>query len=407
METDSPSILDIIPEEILAKLASHVKKPSDISGPNGVYQQMIKAIMERATHAELTDHLGYEKNATEGRGSGNSRNGRSRKSLQGDFGKIDLDMPRDRNGTFEPVLVPKHSRRYEGFDDAILSLYAKGMTTRDISSTLKELYKVEVSHTLISEVTEAVEQEVREWQNQPLDETYPIVWLDGLRIKIHHDGVVATKVAYIALAVDEDGNKNVLGIWIAETEGARFWAQVCAELRNRGVTDVYIFCVDGLKGFADAISASFPYAEIQGCMVHKVRASLRFVPFKDSKAVARDLKWIYSAPSEQEGLERLNDFRAKWDKKYKIIGEQWHSGWDLVSPLFKYPPEIRKVMYTTNAIESLNMVIRKSIKNRRIFPNDASAIKLVYLAIKQASMKWNKIVGWKVAMNFFAVHFKR
>lgn len=408
MEKIDPALeaLDI-PKELLDKLVSRVKTQDDLSGPNGIIKLLYKAIVERALATELDSHLGYDKHDPAGKGSGNSRNGKGKKTLKSDHGEILIETPRDRNGTFEPAIVPKRERRVKVMDDAILALYAKGMTTRDIESTIRELYSVEVSHSLISEVTEAVSDEVRAWQNRTLDAAvYPLVWLDGIRIKVHRDRDVSLKTIYLALAINCDGMKELLGIWIEENEGARFWAGVLAELKGRGLKDVLIFCVDGLTGFPQAITAVYPQAEVQLCMVHMVRSSLRFVTWKDGKAVAHDLRLIYTSRSEDEAREALKVFGEKWDSKYRVISKIWQEKWEHVIPIFAYPPDIRKIMYTTNAIESLNMVIRKAIRNRRIFPNDESAIKLVFLAIKAASVKWTMpIVNWKPAFNYFVIRF--
>jgi putative transposase len=395
-----------IPKEVLDKLVSRVKTQEDLSGPNGIMRMLYKTIVERALGAELDNHLGFDKNNPAGKGSGNSRNGKGKKTLKSDLGEIPIATPRDRKGTFEPLLVPKRERRVKVMDDAILTLYARGMTTRDIESTIRELYGVEVSHTLISEVTEAVTDEVRQWQSRPLDEVYPLVWLDGITIKVHKDKQVVQKSAFLALAVNTEGIKELLGIWIAENEGSKFWAQIMAELKNRGMKDAFIFCVDGLTGFPQAIEAVFPKAEVQLCMVHMVRNSLKYVAAKDMKPVASDLKAVYTAPSLEEADTLMKEFAEKWDSKYRAISKSWRAKWENVIPIFGYPPEIRKVMYTTNAIESMNMVIRKAIRNRRIFPSDESAIKLIYLAIRNASQKWTlPIRDWKPALNFFLLKF--
>jgi len=395
-----------IPKEVLDKLVSRVKTQDDLSGPNGIIRMLYKTIVERALGAELDNHLGFDKNDPAGKGSGNSRNGKGKKTLKSDLGEIPIATPRDRNGTFEPLLVPKRERRVKVMDDAILTLYARGMTTRDIESTIRELYGVEVSHTLISEVTEAVTDEVRLWQSRPLDEVYPLVWLDGITIKVHKDKQVVQKSAFLALAVNKEGIKELLGIWIAENEGSKFWAQILAELKNRGMKDALIFCVDGLTGFPQAIEAVFPKSEVQLCMVHMVRNSLKYVAAKDMKPVASDLKKVYTAPSLEEAAKLMDEFAEKWDSKYRAISRSWRAKWENVIPIFGYPPEIRKVMYTTNAIESMNMVIRKAIRNRRIFPSDESAIKLIYLAIRNASERWTlPIRDWKPALQYFLLKF--
>ncbi len=395
-----------IPQEVLAKLASKVKTQEDLDGPNGIIRRLYKALVERALEAEMDNHLGYEKNDPTGNGSSNSRNGKGKKTLKSAHGNIPIQPPRDRAGTFEPLLVPKRERRVKVMDDAILALYSKGMTTRDIESTIQELYGVEVSHTLISEVTEAIADEVRQWQNRPLEKVYPIVWLDCITVKVHRDKQVVQKSAFLALAVNNDGLKELLGIWIAENEGAKFWAHVLGELKARGMDDALIFCVDGLTGFPQAIEAVYPKSEVQLCMVHMVRSSLRYVAAKDMKAVAGDLKGVYTASSIEEAETRLSEFEERWDAKYKAVSRAWRNKWENVIPLFGYPPEIRKVMYTTNAIESLNMVIRKAIRNRRIFPSDESATKLIYLAMRNASKNWTKpIKDWKPAFNYLLIKF--
>ena len=395
-----------IPQELIDLVASKVKTQADLNGPGSIMGKLFKAIVEKSMSAELDHHLGYEKHSPEGRGSGNSRNGRGRKRIITDHGPLPIETPRDRNGTFEPQLVPKRERRFKAFDHIILALYARGMTTRDIESTVRELYGVDLSPTLISTVTEALEEEVRNWQNSPLEAVYPLIWLDGLTIKVHHDRQVVQKTVHLALGVTLEGRKELLGIWIAETEGAKYWAQVLVELQSRGVRDVLIFCVDGLTGFPAAIESVFPRSEIQLCIVHMVRASLRYVADKDKRATAKSLKAIYHAPGIEAAEAALEDFEREWGSKYTSVVRLWRRKWESVIPLFSYPPDIRKVMYTTNAIESVNMTIRKSIRNRRIFPSDASATKLVYLAVRQASEKWAlPIRDWPAAYNFLLLKF--
>lgn len=395
-----------IPPDFLKSLAGKVKTQDDLSGPDGVMAKLLRAVVESAMGAEMDHHLGYSKRDASGKGSGNSRNGKGRKTLKTDHGDLQIAPPRDRNGSFEPVIVPKRERRFHGFDDTILALYSRGMTTRDIESTIKELYHIDVSPTLISQVTEAVEAEVREWQKRPLDTVYPVIWLDGIVIKVHKDKQVIKKTVHVALGLTCEGKKDLLGLWIAENEGAKYWAQILVELKSRGVRDVMIFCVDGLTGFPDAIEAVFPQSEIQLCMVHMVRNSMRYVAAKDMKEVASDLKQIYQSHSIEEGGAALKDFAGKWSKKYPSIEKSWRTKWENIIPLYAYPPDIRKIMYTTNAIESVNMCIRKAIRNRRIFPSDESAIKLVYLAIKQAAKNWSRpIWDWKPAYNFLLAKF--
>jgi len=375
----------------------------DIAGENGLLRQLTKAIIERALRAELTTHLGYEKHTVEGRGSGNSRNGASRKRLKGDFGTVEIEIPRDRAASFEPQLVPKGETRWHGFDDKILSLYARGMTTREIQGHLEEIYQVDVSPALISNVTEAVMEEVKAWQSRPLDGVYPIVYLDALVVKMRVEGRVENRAVYVAIGIGMEGRKEVLGLWTSANEGAKFWLQVLTELRNRGVQDIFIACVDGLKGFPQAIETVFPKTTVQLCIVHMVRASLNYVNWKQRKQVADDLKTIYRAATESEAEQRLKDFSDKWDGKYPSISALWRRNWLGIVPFFQFPPEIRKIVYTTNAIESLNMSLRKAIKTRGAFPTEDAALKVMYLALKNLAGKWQAVHGWREALNQFAL----
>ena len=394
-------------KDLIKQLVSQCKSPEDIVGENGLLQQFMKQVLQTSLDAELAEHLGYDKHSASGRGSGNSRNGKTPKSLKGDFGEITLETPRDRNGSFEPEIVKKNQTRFDGFDDKIIALYAKGMTTRDIQETLKELYKVDVSHNLISRITEKLSADIKSWQARTLDTIYPIVYLDCIVVKVKQDAKVINKSIYLALGVNLEGHKELLGMWIAEHEGAKFWLSVLTELQNRGVNDIFIACVDGLKGFPDAIQTVYPHCQIQLCIVHQVRNSLRYVPHKEKKAVASDLKLIYGAATLEQAESALTEFSDKWDEKYPSIARSWLKNWDNLSTLFAYPPDIRKVIYTTNAIESLNMVIRKAIKNRRIFPCDSSAFKVVFLAIQSATKKWTMPVrNWGAALNRFHIEFE-
>ncbi len=396
-----------IREEILNELLAGYSKPEDLLGADGIIQQLKKALVEKALSAELTNHLGYDKGDTAGRGTGNSRNGHSRKTVKTDTSAMELNIPRDRNSTFEPLLIKKGQTRFDGFDDKIISMYARGMTVRNIQAHLKELYAVDVSPDLISQVTDAVVQEVREWQNRPIDPVYPIIIFDALRVKIRDEGVVKTKSVYLALAFTMEGQKDVLGLWIEQTEGAKFWLKIMNELKNRGVQDVLIAVVDGLKGFPDAINTVFPKTQVQTCIVHLVRYSLNFVCWRDRKDVAKDLKLIYRAETEEMAEANLSEFEAKWDSKYPTISQSWRRNWERVIPFFIYPHEIRKIIYTTNAIESLNMTLRKIIKNRGHFPSDESATKLIYLALRNATTKWTMpLKDWKKALTQFAVIYK-
>ena len=369
-------------------------------------KQLTKALLERALQGELTHELGYEKHHATGRNSGNSRNGSSKKTLKGEFGELDLAIPRDRQAAFEPQLVPKYQTRFEEFDEKIISLYARGLSDRDISAQLAELYGIDVSHSLISQVVSEVTDEVTAWQHRPLDAVYPIVYFDALVVKVRSEKQVINKSLYLALAVTLDGEKDLLGMWLAESEGAKFWLGVLTELKNRGVNDLFVACVDGLSGFPDAIEAVFPAALTQLCIVHMVRNSLRFVPWKDRKAVARDLKRIYRAASREDAEAELIAFSEAWDGKYPMISPSWWKNWENITPFFAFAPEIRKVIYTTNAIESLNSGFRKIIKTKGSFPNDEAVAKLIYLAYRNISKRWTRPVSnWRQALNQFAIMF--
>jgi putative transposase len=394
--------MGIDPKLIDQLLASH-KKPEDIIGEKGLLKQLTKAILERALAAELTEHLGYEKHDPVGYKSGNSRNGATKKALKGDFGEIELETPRDRDSSFEPKIIAKGQTRFTGFDDKILSMYARGMTTREIEGHLKEIYGVEVSPTLISNVTEAVMEEVRAWQSRPVDALYPILYLDALYVKIRENGHVQNRAVYLAMGIRMDGSKEVLGLWTSANEGAKFWLQVLTELRNRGLEDVFIVCVDGLKGFPDAIETVFPKAQVQLCIVHLVRASLNYVSWKQRREVAADLRTIYTAATAEEAGMRLEELAQKWDRTHPTISQIWRRNWERITPFFAYPAEIRKIIYTTNALESVNMSLRKVIKTRGSFPNEESALKLLYLALRNVMKKWNSVQNWKEALNRFQV----
>ena len=387
----------------LAKAAAkNIKTEADL---NEFRQMLTKITVETALNAELDDHLGYSKHKASD--TTNSRNGSTRKTLQTDDGQFQVDTPRDRDGSFEPQLVKKHQRRFTSMDDKILFLYAQGMTTREIVETFKEMYDAEISPMLISNVTNAVIEQVVEWQSRPLDAIYPIVYLDCIVLKIRQDKQVINKAIYLALGVNLEGHKELLGLWISENEGAKFWLNVLTEMQNRGVKDILIACVDGLKGFPDAINTAFPKTQIQLCIVHMVRNSMKYVSWKDYKAIAADLKRIYKSVTEEEALFALEQFAERWDDKYPQISKSWRTHWDNLNTLFNYPEDIRRAIYTTNAIESLNSVIRKAVKKRKLFPSDDSAKKVVYLAIQQASKKWTMpIRNWKAALNRFIIEFE-
>lgn len=395
-----------VPEALLTSLLADYQKPEDLIGENGLLKQLTKLLVEKALDAEMAQHLGHAKHEPVANPAGNTRNGKSRKTLKGDFGELPIEVPRDRHGTFEPLLIPKHQTRSTGFDDKVISLYARGMTVREIQSHLEEMYGTEISPSLITSITDAVADEVKAWQARPLDPVYPIVYLDCIHVKVR-EGAVRVKAVYLAIGVTLAGEKEVLGMWLAQTEGAKFWLQVVTELRNRGVQDIFIACVDGLKGFPEAIEAVFPQAAVQLCIVHMVRHSLNYVSWKRRPEVAADLKRIYQSATADEAEQRLGEFEAKWDAEYLPIGQSWRRNWARLIPFFDYPPEIRKVIYTTNAIESVNMSLRKLTKNRGSFPSDEALLKLFYLALRNISQKWTMpIRDWKAALTRFTIQFE-
>ncbi len=396
-----------VPRELIDGLLADYKRPEDLIGENGLLKQLTKMLVERALDAEMAEHLGHGRHEPVINAAGNARNGKSKKTLKGEFGELPIDIPRDRQGSFEPQLIPKHQTRWSGFDDKILSLYARGMTVREIQSHLEEMYGTEVSPTLISSVTDAVVDEVKAWQGRALDSVYPIVYLDCIHAKVRDSGAVRAKAVYLALGIDMDGNKQVLGLWIAQTEGAKFRLQVVTELKNRGVQDIFIACVDGLKGFPEAIETVYPKTKVQLCIVHMVRHSLNYVSWKMRREVAADLKSIYACSTIEQAAAALDAFEERWGKDYPSIGQSWRRNWERITPFFDYPPEIRRVIYTTNAIESVNMSLRKITKNRGSFPSDESLIKLFYLALRNISQKWNMpIRDWKAALNRFSIEFE-
>ncbi|QMG51175.1 IS256 family transposase [Escherichia fergusonii] len=386
---------------LAAELAKGLKTEADL---NQFSRMLTKLTVETALNAELTEHLGHEKNAP--KTGSNTRNGYSSKTLLCDDGEIELNTPRDRENTFEPQLIKMHQTRITQMDSQILSLYAKGMTTREIVTTFKEMYDADVSPTLISKVTDAVKEQVTEWQNRQLDALYPIVYMDCIVVKVRQNGSVINKAVFLALGINTEGQKELLGMWLAENEGAKFWLSVLTELKNRGLQDILIACVDGLKGFPDAINSVYPQTHIQLCIIHMVRNSLKYVSWKDYKAVTSGLKTVYQAPTEEAALMALDAFAKVWDDKYPQISKSWRAHWENLNTLFSYPPDIRKAIYTTNAIESLNSVIRAAIKKRKVFPTDDSVRKVIYLAIKDASKKWSMpIQNWRLAMSRFIIEF--
>jgi putative transposase len=396
-----------ITKEMLSELLKDYKNPEDLLGEAGILKQLKKQLIEAALGSELTTHLGYEPSQTGEKPSENRRNGSNKKTLRSDDGPIEIEVPRDREASFEPVLVKKHQRAIPGFDDKILSMYSRGMTNREIMEHLKEIYNTEVSPQFITSVTDGVAEHLEAWRNRELESVYPIVFFDAIVVKIRDNGHVVNKSIYLALAINIEGKKELLGLWLGESEGAKFWLSVVTELQNRGVQDILIAAVDGLTGFPDAIRTVFPKTDVQLCIVHAVRTSLKFVPYKDRKAVATDLKLIYSSATEELALARLDEFSVKWDTVYPMISKSWRKRWMELTPFLAYPPEIRKAIYTTNAIESMNYSIRKVTKNRLSFPNSESAMKLVFMAMQNIEKKWTMpIRDWSQALNYLAIKFE-
>ncbi len=407
MTTMAPKTPSPFSDELLDQLLSNYTKPEDLTGKDGILKQLTARLVERAMQAEMTEHLGYERHDPRGRGTPNSRNGTGTKTLKTDHGPMEIEVPRDRDGSFEPQLVKKRQTRFTGFDEKILSMYARGMTVRDIQGHLEDLYGVDVSPDLISRATSAVAEDVVAWQNRALDAVYPIVYLDALVVKIRDQGVVRNKAVYLALGVTVAGSKEVLGLWIEQNEGAKFWLKVVNELKTRGVRDILIACCDGLKGFPEAIEAAFPTTVVQTCIVHMIRNSLRFVSYKDRKAVAKDLRPVYTAASREEAASALDGFEAKWTRRYPMIGSSWRANWERVVPFLDFPPDVRKVIYTTNAIESLNSSLRKLLHYRGHFPHDEAVFKLLYLALTNIEKKWDRSLrDWSNVLGQFSIFFK-
>jgi putative transposase len=397
-----PDPTDKLLDELLAG-----KKPEEILGKDGLLDELTKRLAERALEGEMTHHLGYPRHSPAGQHTGNSRNGKTHKTVKGQTGEMEISVPRDRNGEFEPQLVKKHQRRLPGFDDKVIALYAHGMTTRMIAGHLKELYGVDVSPSLISAVTDTVIEDVKAWQSRPLDAVYPIVYLDAIHLKMRSEGRVQNTAVYLALGINLDGYKELLGLWIGESEGSKFWLGVLTELQNRGVEDVLIACVDGLKGFPEAIETVYPKTQVQLCIVHMVRHSLRFVSWKERKSVAADLRTIYTAATAEAAEQALESFEEKWQARFPSIARSWRSNWTNIIPFFSYPPAIRKVIYTTNAIESMQAQLRKVTRNRGAFPSPESVRKILYLAIERIAKKWKRpIRDWVAALNHFTVVFE-
>ena len=395
---------DVI-DQLLDQIDFHGMTAEELAGENGLLKKLTSRFYSKALDAEMDEQLGYKKNDNAGDNSGNSRNGYTTKTvITDDNDTIEVQVPRDRNSTFEPVIIPKHEKRTPLFNDQIISMYSFGMSTRDIQRHLQQVYGVEVSPETISNITESVMTDVREWQNRPLEKSYPILFLDALRVNSRQDGKNINKALYVALAINWEGRKEVLGLWLADTEGAKFWMSVLTDIKNRGVEDILIACMDGLTGFPDAVKAVFPDTHIQHCIVHMIRNSTKFVSYKDLKAVCRDLKEVYSAINAESGHEALEEFGKKWNDKYPMIQASWERNWNDLTEFFNYPKDIRRAIYTTNAIESLNFSLRKVTRNKSSFPDDDSIYKVMYLAIKNASTRWTmSIKDWGLAVNQFAI----
>jgi putative transposase len=395
----------LLPDELIDELLAGARTEQEIAGRGGLLGQLTKRLVERAMEVELTDHLGYEPHQEPPGGAGNTRNGSTPKTLLTESGEVRIDTPRDRAGTFEPQIVRKRQRRFEGFDDKILALYARGMSTRDIEAHLEEIYGVKVGRDLISKVTDAVMDDARAWQSRPLDDVYPVVFLDALVLKIRDSGSVQRKACYLAMAINIDGEREVLGMWFQANEGAKFWMQVLTDLKQRGVQDILICCVDGLKGFPEAIEALFPRTTVQTCIVHLIRHSLRYVPRRQYDAVVKDLKPIYTANNPDVALVALEAFEEKWGAQLPVIGQAWRDAWEHVIPFMAFPDEVRRVVYTTNAIEALNRQLRKALKTKGSFPSEDAARKLIYLAIQNAVPQWTRTRGWTKALLAFKIQF--
>jgi putative transposase len=394
-----------ISDEVLDALLAGASTAEEIAGPDGVLAYLTRRLLNRALEAELTEDLGYPPGQAPPGGAGNARNGQPAKTLLTDQGPLRIRSPRDRKGTFEPQIVKKRETRWVGFDEKVVSLYARGLTVREIQGHLQEIYGTEVSPDLISKVTDAVLEDAKAWQNRPLERIYPIVYLDAMVVKIREGRAVRNFACYVAIGVNADGERDVLGIWFQRIEGAKFWMQVLAELKTRGVCDVLIFCVDGLSGFPDAIEATFPRSTVQTCLVHQVRSSLKFVSYKDRKHVAQDLRRIYTAVDQDDAADELHAFAEKWDERYPTISKSWLERWEQITPFLAFPADVRRVIYTTNSIEALHRQIRKIIKTRGQFPTEDAARKLLYLAITKAETKWKQVFHWHSALAALKIHF--
>jgi putative transposase len=402
---DDPFEPPELPDELIDELLAGARTEDELVGPGGLLADLTRRLVERALSAELTEHVGYEPHQEPPGGTDNARNGTTPKTLVTEHGRVPIQAPRDRNGSFEPQIVRKGQRRFQGFDDKILALYARGLSVRDIEAHLHEIYGVKVGRDLISRVTDAVMDDVRAWQQRPLDDIYPVVFLDCLVLKIREGGSVQRRACYLALGVTVEGDRDVLGLWFQETEGAKFWMQVLTDLKQRGVQDILICCVDGLRGFPEAIEAIFPATVVQTCVVHLIRHSLKYVPRREREQVARDLKPIYTAVDADAAQQALEAFDDKWGERFPVITQAWLTAWEYVTPFLAFPPEVRRVIYTTNAIEALNRQLRKALKTKGHFPNEDAARKLIYLAISNAVPAWTRTRNWTAALLAFKIHF--
>jgi putative transposase len=400
------SNINNISDEMIDKMLGGAKTQDDLFGKDGIVKQISKRFMERLLQEEMSAHLGYDKHSAEGHNSGNSRNGKSSKTIKTGNGDIEVAVPRDRNSEFEPILVGKRQKRLQLLNDQVLSLYSRGMTVRDIQSYVEELYGTEISRDLIARITDGILEDVTEWRNRPLNKTYPIVYIDGFIAKCRLDKAVINRTVYIIYGINLEGQKDVLGLYLGETEGAKYWLQVLTELKNRGLENIFILCADGLKGLPESVMAAFPKTIFQTCIVHQVRNSLNYVPYKEKKAVAADLKKIYNSSTLELAEQALDDFELTWGDKYTAIVNSWRNNWDKIIPFLDFPGEIRKVIYTTNIVESLNNTLRKAVRNRGHFPTEESLMKVLYLAIRGVSKKWTMpIRDWKLALNRFAIMY--
>ena len=396
-----------IPDELLDKLLKDFGGPENLTGEGGLLKELTAALVNRAMAAEMSHHLGYENGEEPAEEQGNRRNGTSSKTVRSGQGEFEVKVPRDRHGSFEPQLIPKHARHFDGFDDKILAMYARGMSVRDIRSHLEEIYGVDVSPDLISRVTDGVLDELKAWRLRPLESVYCVVYLDAIVVKIRDKAGVCNKSIYLAVGVSTEGTKSVLGMWVQASEGAKFWCSILEELKQRGVMDILVLCADGLTGMGDAVEAIFPQAVFQTCIVHVVRSSTRFVPWKDRKAVCADLRRIYTSVDVEQAEEALEAFEERWDELYPTVARSWRSRWAEITPFLSFPAELRRAVYTTNAIEALNRNLRKALKTRGHLPSDDAALKLLYLALRHGGKTWGgRHRAWSRALNQFAIHFE-